>query len=117
MLLRRGRDRGARRTGGAGLLPLPLVPQRIARGEELLAGYNKVGFSDRQHCRNCGGHVLIEHPTLGMTDVHASTIPDFDFQPTVHLNYQETVLPIRDGLPKLRDFPAEIGGSGETMEE
>jgi hypothetical protein len=29
----------------------------------------------------------------------------------------ETVLPIRDGLPKLRDFPAEFGGSGEAVAE
>jgi hypothetical protein len=27
------------------------------------------------------------------------------------------VLPMRDGLPKLKDFPAEAGGSGETITE
>jgi len=27
------------------------------------------------------------------------------------------VLPMRDGLPKLKDFPAELGGSGEAMAE
>jgi hypothetical protein len=27
------------------------------------------------------------------------------------------LLPIKDGLPKLRDFPAAIGGSGEAMPE
>jgi hypothetical protein len=27
------------------------------------------------------------------------------------------VLPMRDGLPKLKDFPAELGGSGETIAE
>ena len=26
-------------------------------------------------------------------------------------------LPIKDGLLKLKDFPAEIGGSGETLPE
>ena len=26
-------------------------------------------------------------------------------------------LPVKDGLPKLKDFPAEIGGSGETLLE
>jgi hypothetical protein len=35
----------------------------------------------------------------------------------VHVNYAETVLPIRDGLPKLKDFPAEFGGSGESVPE
>jgi hypothetical protein len=39
------------------------------------------------------------------------------FAPQVHVNYGETVLPIRDGLPKLRDFPAEFGGSGEVVAE
>ncbi len=29
----------------------------------------------------------------------------------------ETVLPMRDGLPKLKDFPAEFAGSGEMVPE
>jgi hypothetical protein len=90
---------------------------RVTRGEELLSGYNKMGFSDRQHCSKCGGQVLIQHPTIGMADVHSQTLRGFDFQPSVHLNYQEHVLPIRDGLPKQKDMPADFGGSGETMAE
>ena len=35
----------------------------------------------------------------------------------VHVNYAETVLPMRDGLPKLKDFPKEFGGSGEVVPE
>jgi hypothetical protein len=35
----------------------------------------------------------------------------------VHVNYQETVLPMKDGLPKMKDLPKEMGGSGETMAE
>jgi hypothetical protein len=38
--------------------------------------------------------------------------PGLDFRPGVHVNYAETVLPTRDGRPKLNDFPAEFGGSG-----
>jgi hypothetical protein len=41
----------------------------------------------------------------------------FPFNPTVHLNYEETVLPMMDGLPKLKNFPPAIGGSGETLPE
>jgi len=33
------------------------------------------------------------------------------------VNYAEAVLPVKDGLPKLRDFPAELGGSGVAMAE
>ena len=93
----------------------PEAAVTVTRGA--LAGFNKMGFSDRQHCTVCGGPVLIDHPTIGMVDVHASTIADFEFRPAFHVNYQEHVLPIRDGLPKLRDMPAEVGGSGETMPE
>ena len=60
---------------------------------------------------------MVDHPSLGLTDVHAATIPTVAFKPSVHLNYAETVLPIKDGLPKLRDFPTAAGGSGETMPE
>jgi hypothetical protein len=49
--------------------------------------------------------------------VIAAAIPDFPFQPAVHVNYQETTLHIKDGLPKLKDFPAEMGGSGDTLPE
>jgi hypothetical protein len=52
-----------------------------------------------------------------MVDVFAATIPDLMFLPQVHVNYAETVLPMRDGLPKLKDFPAEFGGSGDVIAE
>jgi hypothetical protein len=52
-----------------------------------------------------------------MIDVFAATIPTLAFAPGVHVNYAETVLPMRDGLPKLKDFPAEFGGSGEVVAE
>lgn len=39
------------------------------------------------------------------------------FEPAVHANYAETVLPMKDGLPKLKDFPKELGGSGATVPE
>ena len=59
---------------------------------------------------------MIDHPTLGLADIRVS-LSGLVFKPTVHLNYQEKVLPIKDGLPKLKDFPAAIGGSGETLPE
>jgi hypothetical protein len=50
-------------------------------------------------------------------DVFAATIPTLAFAPAVHVNYAESVLPMRDGLPKLKDFPAEFGGSGEMVSD
>ena len=50
-------------------------------------------------------------------DVYAATTPGFPFKPGLHVNYQETVLPMRDGLPKQKNVPKELGGSGEVMPE
>jgi hypothetical protein len=33
------------------------------------------------------------------------------------VNYQETVLPIKDSLPKQRDIPVEMDGSGLLLPE
>jgi hypothetical protein len=90
---------------------------RVTRGEDSLGRFHKTDFSGRRFCTACGGHVLVEHPGLGLVDVHAAMLPSLDFRPAVHLNYAETVHPMKDGLPKLRDFPTEIGGSGEAMAE
>ncbi len=90
---------------------------RITRGAEHLAMLQKTPLSQRQYCAKCGGHLMVNHPTLGLVDVYAATIPSFRFSPGVHINYAETVLPMRDGLPKLKDFPAEFGGSGEVIAE
>jgi len=90
---------------------------RISAGAEHVATFQKSELSQRQYCRKCGGHLMTNHPPIGLVDVFAATLPTLAFAPAVHVNYAETVLPMRDGLPKLRDFPAELGGSGETIRE
>jgi hypothetical protein len=90
---------------------------KVVRGVEHLRSYAKTPQSERQFCDECGGHVMTNHPTFGLIDVFAATIPTLDFQPALHVNYAEAVLKIKDGLPKLKDFPAELGGSGETLPE
>ena len=42
---------------------------------------------------------MVDHPRLGVTDVRAAIVPTMAFRPTVHLNYAEAVLPIKDGFP------------------
>jgi hypothetical protein len=79
--------------------------------------FQKTPVSQRQYCKKCGGHLMTTHPPLALVDVFAATLPTLKFTPGVHLNYAETVLPMRDGLPKLKDFPAEFGGSGKQLAE
>ncbi len=90
---------------------------RVTRGEEDLASFQKTEISDRVWCSKCGGHLMTRHPTLGLVDVFAATLPDLDFKPGLHVNYAETVLPMKDGLPKFQDFPTDFGGSGEMAAE
>jgi hypothetical protein len=90
---------------------------KVTKGAQFLGRFKKTEKSDRQFCTKCGGHLMTNHPTFGLTDVYAATIPGVAFTPGVHVNYAETVLPMKDGLPKLKDFPAELGGSGEAMPE
>jgi len=89
----------------------------VTVGEEHIGHYQKTELSDRQFCKKCGGHILTNHAPIGLVDVYAAILPSLKFEPGVHVNYAETVLRMKDGLPKLKDFPAELGGSGEALPE
>jgi hypothetical protein len=89
----------------------------ITQGADNIGTYNKTPNSFRKWCKTCGGHVFTEHPGMGLTDVYAAVIPGLDFVPGVHLHYQETVLPIKDGVTKLKDLPEKAGGSGTIVAE
>ena len=88
---------------------------KVTKGQDQLGTFTKNPSSDRQFCKKCGGHVMTGHPGMGLIDVYAATIPTFAFKPAVHVSYGETVLRIKDGLPKFKDFPKEFGGSGEML--
>ncbi|MCB1868037.1 MAG: GFA family protein [Gammaproteobacteria bacterium] len=97
---------------------------QVTQGEENIALFDKnpgtsdeTVVSERKWCRICGGHVFTDHPTMGLIDVPAVVIEDFDFKPGFHVHYQETVHHIKDGLPKFKDLPKEAGGSGEQLPE
>jgi len=89
----------------------------VTRGADQVGVYNRTERSYRKFCKACGGHLMTEHPHWALVDVYAATIPRFHFQPAVHVNYAETVLRMKDGLPKMRDVPSEMGGSGITVME
>ena len=90
---------------------------KITQGADNIGKYNKTPGSTRQWCKTCGGHVFTDHPGMGLVDVYAAVIPDLPYQPGIHVHYQETRLPIRDGLPKMKDVPSEMGGSGIAIAE
>jgi hypothetical protein len=85
---------------------------KVIKGANNLGAYNKTEHSFRKWCKTCGGHVLTEHPGFDLTDVYAAIIPDYPFEPGLHVHYAEAKLHLRDGLPKQFYLPKEMGGSG-----
>jgi hypothetical protein len=90
---------------------------RVTRGQGNIGVFAKTDNSHRKWCKSCGGHLMTDHPPMGLVDVYVALLPDLEFQPAVHVFYSESVLPIKDGLPKMQDVPAEMGGSGNMLAE
>lgn len=68
---------------------------RVVRGAEFVGQFAKTPTSERQWCTQCGGHVMTSHPPFNLIDVYAATIPTLKFVPALHVNYGETVLPMK----------------------
>ncbi|MCC7547297.1 MAG: GFA family protein [Burkholderiales bacterium] len=90
---------------------------KVTGGAENIATYNKTERSFRKWCKKCGGHLFTDHPGFGLVDVYAAVIPTHKFEPHLHVFYEETRLRIKDGLPKFKDIPSDLGGSGATLPE
>lgn len=90
---------------------------KVTKGAEHIRKFNKTPKSGRQWCAECGGHLFTDHPHWSLVDIYSAVIPSLKFEPGVHVNYAETVLRIKDGLPKFKDVPAEMGGSGTLLPE
>ena len=90
---------------------------KVTKGAGSVGTFAKTPGSERKFCVKCGGHLMTNHPGLGLVDVFSATIPSLKFAPGLHVNYAETVLRMKDGLPKFKDFPKDFGGSGDTLSE
>ena len=95
----------------------PPAAVTVSRGADQLTSYSKSPSSIRKSCMTCGGHMMTEHPGFGLIDVYPGVLSEFPFVPMLHVNYGDTVLPLHDGLPKQKDFPGEMGGTGTLVPE
>src|SRR5438105_15444372 len=103
MLLRSGGDRGARRTTGDGVChcencrrysaaPVSAFTLwkkenvNVTKGAEFLGKFKSSEISDRGYCTKCGGHISVDQPTLGSTDIRIRSLRQHPVKPTVQLN-------------------------------
>jgi hypothetical protein len=89
----------------------------VTRGADMVGTYNKTPQSVRRWCKKCGGHLFTGHPSMGLVDIYAAKLPMLRFEPALHVHYGEAAVRMRDGLPKQKDLPAEMGGSGTLIPE
>ena len=80
---------------------------KITAGAEHVGMFAKTPNSERQFCKLCGGHLMTNHPGADFVDVYAATIPDLKYAAAIHVHYGETVLSMKDGLPKFKTMPGE----------
>lgn len=90
---------------------------KITKGADQVGMFHKTDRSFRKWCKTCGGHLFTDHPPMGLVDVYAAMLPTLAFKPALHVSYGEKVLQVKDGLPKMKDFPKEMGGSGIALPE
>ena len=91
---------------------------KITQGTNFIDSFSLTEGHDRQWCNKCGGHLFTDHATTyGIIDVYGSILENFSFKPTAHVNYENTILPIKGGLPKFKDFPEDFGGTGTLLTE
>ena len=89
----------------------------ITKGRDYIDTYNKTEVSYRKFCKKCGGHLMTDHPGFKLIDIYAVILEDFSYKPTMHINYESKTVSVKDGLPKFKDMPEDLGGSGTILPE
>ena len=55
----------------------PQESVKVVKGVENLCTFNKTEHTYRKFCRKCGGHLMADHPEMGLVDVYAAVLEDF----------------------------------------
>ena len=83
----------------------PQESVKVVKGEEHICTFNKTEHTYRKFCRKCGGHLMADHPGMGLVDVYAAVLKDFTFEPTLHVHYETKTVSVKDSLPKFKGAP------------
>ncbi len=70
----------------------------------------------RTSCTKCGTRLFAEPPGMGMRGVVAGILPPGTFKPAFHIQCQHAAVPVKDGLPHFKGYPAAFGGSDDVVD-
>lgn len=88
---------------------------KLTDGQEYLKSFEKDGQA-RYFCGECGTAVFNKKESARTLGTFPVLLKGFKFQPTMHLYCSQSkayMKGITDGLPKFKDLPTELGGTGE----
>ena len=96
----------------------PYSPLHISN-QHLLRSYSKTGTAHRHFCSQCGSHhfVISSQRRTVVLQPGLWRFTGQSFEPEAHLNYENRQVKVPDGLKKYKDWPKELGGSGEECAE
>lgn len=101
---------------GAAYVPVAVFP---ADAVKVVAGSPftyMMQRTPRATCPRCGSRLYQEPTGHGIRGVNAKLLPEGSFKPQFHQQCQHAVLPIVDGLPHFKGYPAAMGGSDELVD-
>ena len=75
---------------------------------------SRADAAKRIFCVACGTKLIVEPPPPVRTIFPALCTHTDWFRPTMHVQWQDRAIEVRDDLPKFLDYPTELGGTGRT---
>lgn len=91
----------------------PAAAVQVVRGTPASSA---VKTTPRLHCAACGTRLFTEVEAAGMRSLNACLLPKGTFKPQFHIQCAHAVLPVVDGLPHYRGFPAVFGGEDAVVD-
>jgi len=82
----------------------------VTAGAQHVGMFQKTAASQRQYCTKCAGHLMTNHPPLGLIDVFASTIPSHASGPPSTSTMQRQFSPCETDCRSSRIFPQRSAG-------
>ncbi len=101
---------------GAAYIPVAMYPTPAVKVTGGTPYSWKLRTNLRTTCPGCGTRMFAEVPGMGVRGVSGVLLPQGTFQPAFHIQCQFAVRPVKDDLPHFKAFPAQFGGSDETVD-